>query len=305
MPIGPAAHKDSEKMVKLASAAHKICGLDNVSVPFDMTLEAEVLGAKIEYYEGQIKWPCIKEFQFKDPSEIKVPKDVSAAGRVPVVVKAIKMLKEEFGGKVPVNAYLDPPFTTVSSYMVDTVRFFVWMKKDPEKIHQFLKTALDVIIEIAQLYQEAGADIITFHEMGAPTDNISPKHFEEFVVPYLKEIVKHVKVPTVLNICCSTKLIIDNMVGVGCSAIAIDERTPVSAAREIADKIKPGYPIIGNISARGVLFLGPPEKIEESVKRCIDEGIDMVAPGCDFWIETPTEHIKVLVNATRKYGAKG
>jgi len=44
----PDAHFDPEKMAKLAAAAHKLCGLDMITVPFDMTLEAELRGAKIE-----------------------------------------------------------------------------------------------------------------------------------------------------------------------------------------------------------------------------------------------------------------
>ncbi len=28
----------------------------------------------------------------------------------------------------------------------------------------------------------------------------------------------------------------------------------------------------------------------------------MVCPGCDYWIETPTENIKAFVNAAVEYG---
>jgi uroporphyrinogen-III decarboxylase len=28
----------------------------------------------------------------------------------------------------------------------------------------------------------------------------------------------------------------------------------------------------------------------------------MVAPGCDFWLETPTAHIKAFVNAAIEFG---
>jgi len=38
------------------------------------------------------------------------------------------------------------------------------------------------------------------------------------------------------------------------------------------------------------------------VKRCIEDGVSVIAPGCDFWLETPTEHIKAFVKACIKYG---
>jgi len=298
----PGAHKDPVKMAKLGSAAHRLCGLDNVSIPFCMTVEAEVLGATINFHEDTIKWPSISKFQVKEPSDLKFPKDVSKAGRIPVILKAIKLLKKEFEGKVPVNAYLAPPFTSISSYLVDSITFLKWLKISPEKVHQFCKETLDIYIEIAQLYEDAGADVITFHEMGASTDNISPLHFDEFVRPYLSKIVKHLKSPIILNICGSSLMIIDKMIDCGVTAIAVDERTPIKKVRNIVDTIKSGYPIIGNIPAYNVIHAGPPERIKMAVKQVIDEGVDMVAPGCDFWLETPTEHIKAFVDAVAEYG---
>jgi [methyl-Co(III) methanol-specific corrinoid protein]:coenzyme M methyltransferase len=298
----PAAHKDPLKMAKLGSAAHRLCGLDNVSVPFCMTVEAEVLGARIDFHEDKIKWPSVREFHVENPSDLKFPKDVSKTGRVPVVVEAIKKLKEEFGGKVPVNAYIVPPFTSISSYLVDSITFLKWLRKAPENAHQFLEGTLDVYGEIANLYRDAGADVITLHGMGASNDNISPKHFDEFVKPYLKEIIKRLKSPTILNICGSASMIMDKMVECGASAIAIDERTPIKDAREKVDRIRQGYPIIGNVPSYGVIHQGPVEKISEAVKSCIEDGVSVVAPGCDFWIETPTEHIKAFVEACIKHG---
>ena len=298
----PAAHKDPLKMAKLGSAAHRLCGLDNVSVPFCMTVEAEVLGARIDFHEDKIKWPSVREFHVENPSDLKFPKDVSKTGRVPVVVEAIKKLKEEFGGKVPVNAYIVPPFTSISSYLVDSITFLKWLRKAPENAHQFLEGTLDVYGEIATLYRDAGADVITLHGMGASNDNISPKHFDEFVKPYLKEIIKRLKSPTILNICGSALMIVDKMVECGASAIAVDERTPIKDAREKVDRIRQGYPIIGNVPSYGVIHQGPVEKISEAVKSCIEDGVSVVAPGCDFWIETPTEHIKAFVEACIKHG---
>lgn len=299
----PDAHREPEKMAKLASAAHKLCGLDNITLPFDMTIEAEILGAQIEFFEGQVKWPTVKRFLAEDISNITIPKDVSTAGRIPVVVDAIKILKEHFDAKVPINVYVNPPFTSISSYLVDTITFLKCIRKSPNKIHELCEGTLHVFKDIIKTYEDAGADIITFHEMGGSTDNISPKDFEEFVKPYLKELINCTKVPTILNICGSAELIVDKMVECRAQAIAIDERTSIKKTKEIINKSYPGYPVIGNISSYGVIFQGPIERIKESVKNAIAEGVDMVAPGCDFWIETPTEHIKTFVEATIKFGA--
>jgi uroporphyrinogen-III decarboxylase len=51
-----------------------------------------------------------------------------------------------------------------------------------------------------------------------------------------------------------------------------------------------------------VIHLGPIERINEFVRNDIENGVDMVAPGCDFWLETPTEHVKAFVDAVINYG---
>ncbi|MEM3421292.1 MAG: uroporphyrinogen decarboxylase family protein, partial [Candidatus Hadarchaeum sp.] len=299
----PAAHKDPVKMAKLSSAAHRLCGLDNITVPFSTVVEAEVLGAVIDYREDRVRWPSIKEFRVKEISDLKFPEDVAKAGTVPVITEAIKLLKEEFGGRVPVNAFLVPPFTSLSSYLVDTISFLKCLIKEPEKVHDLCTAVLDVYIEIAELYQEAGADVITLHEMGASNDNISPDHFDEFVKPYLKKIIGRLSVPTVLNICGSAVRIVDKMAESGPSAIAVDERTSIREARKAIDRVRTGLPLVGNIPAYWVIHLGPVEKIREAVGKAIGEGVDMVSPGCDFWLETPTEHIRALVETTKELGS--
>jgi [methyl-Co(III) methanol-specific corrinoid protein]:coenzyme M methyltransferase len=297
----PAAHHDPGKMARLGSAAHRLCGLDNVSVPFCMTVEAEVFGSVIDFHEGSVRWPSIREFQIMEPSELEIPEDVSEAGRVPVVVEAIRLLKEEFGGVVPVNAYLAPPFTSISSYLVDSISFLKWLRRSPETVHEFCRATLDTYVEIAKLYEEAGADVITLHEMGASTDIISPAHFDEFVKPYLSEIIRQVKGPTVLNICGSTVTILESMVDCGASAIAVDERTHIRDARRLVDGKQTGYPIIGNIPAYDVIHAGPVERIGEAVDSAVRDGVDMVAPGCDFWLETSTDNVKAFVDAVVKH----
>jgi [methyl-Co(III) methanol-specific corrinoid protein]:coenzyme M methyltransferase len=298
----PFAHKDPEKMAKLASAAHRLCGLDNVSVPFDMTIEAEALGATINFHENTLRWPSIREFIKKDLSDLTLPQDVSKTGRIPLLVKAIEILKKEFHGKVPVNAFIAPPFTSISSYVVDTITFLKSLRTDPPRVHALLKGVVDFYAEIARLYQDAGADVITFHEMGGSTDNISPKHFEEFIVPYIKEVSASLKVPTILNICGSALPIIGKMLECGTNAIAIDERTPISKAKEVAEKANSNCVIIGNIPPHEIIHKGPVDAIRDAVRRAIEEGADMLAPGCDFWLETPTEHVKAFVDAAIEFG---
>jgi [methyl-Co(III) methanol-specific corrinoid protein]:coenzyme M methyltransferase len=301
----PKAHFDPEKMARLGAAAHKLCGLDNITIPFDMTMEAELMGARINYHEDKIKWPSMfpdLAFHAKEISDIKVPNDISTAGRVPTIISAIKILKKEFEGKVPVNVYITPPFTSISSYVVDSIDFLKMVRSNPQKIHGFIKASMPIYRELMKLFTDAGADIITFHEMGGSNDNVSPKQWDEFIKPYLKELISCTNLPVILNICGSALMIVDRMMECGAKGVAVDERTPIIKAKEIMNKINPKIPLIGNIPSFGIIHRGSPEDIKEIVKLVIDNGVDIVSPGCDFWLETPTDHIKALVDATKEIG---
>ncbi|MGQ9718968.1 MAG: uroporphyrinogen decarboxylase family protein [Nitrososphaerales archaeon] len=301
----PKAHFDPEKMARLGSAPYKVCGLDNITIPFDMTMEAELMGININYHEDKIKLPSMYPnlaFHAKEVSDIKVPKDVATTGRVPAIIGAIKILKKEFGGKVPVNVYIIPPFTSISSKAVDSVDFLKMVRSNPQKIHGFLKASMPIYRELMRLFTDAGADIITFHEMGGSNDNVSPKQWDEFIKPYLKELIECTKLPVILNICGSALMIVDRMIECGAKGIAVDEKTNIMKAKEIINKVNSKVVIMGNIPAFSIIHNGSPEEIRHFVKLVIDNGVDMVAPGCDFWLETPTEHIKAFVDATVELG---
>jgi [methyl-Co(III) methanol-specific corrinoid protein]:coenzyme M methyltransferase len=228
--------------------------------------------------------------------------DVLSSGRVQVVASAIKKLKEQYHLDMAVNAFMVPPFTSVSSYLMDTMNFYVAMKRNPKLIKDVLEAALPVYVEIAKVYQEAGADMITLHEMGASTDNIAPASFQEFSAPYVTQIVKAVKIPVVLNICGRADPIAAKMADTGAAGIAFDEKTDLVKVKEgLAGRTTV---VAGNIPPRDVLHNGPVSKIEEYVRKSVDNGVTLVGSGCDFWIETPSAHIKAMVDSVTRINSR-
>lgn len=276
----PDVHRNPEKMAKLGSAAHRVCGLEMITIPFDMVVEAEVFGVSIDYHEDKGKskydfWPSRRKPLSKLIVPLIVPDNIQNQGRVNVIVKAIKLLKEEFGGKVPINVQIIPPFTSLSYYILDTVSFFLSLVRKPDEVKTVLEEALPVYLELSKIYSEAGADIITLHDMGAHAKMINEIQFEQLVKPYLKRMTESLET-TILNICGPTIPFLKKMVECGATAITIDETNPMRDARSIVDKIKPGYSIIGNLSPRDLLAEGTPEQINESVKNLIREGVSLV-----------------------------
>ena len=61
----PEVHKDPKLLARLAAAAWEIIGLEGFKLPFDVTLEAEAFGAKIDF--GKIdQHPSVIKPAFKN-----------------------------------------------------------------------------------------------------------------------------------------------------------------------------------------------------------------------------------------------
>lgn len=304
----PEAHRNPELMARLALTGSRLAGLDSLTIPFDFMVEAEVLGAPIDFMEepasrGTMVWPTVKAFTVKEPSNVKPPQNVEEAGRIPVITKAIKLLKSEFEGVKPVNVVINAPFTCVGYYLANPAEFMRMLITNPEKVSEILETSAETFIRIAQAYEEAGADMITLHDMGASSAVISPQHFKTFAAPHLKSLIKTVKCKSILSICGPNLEIVENMVKTGADAIALDERTSLKEARKLVDKIRRGYPIAGNLSPR-LLASGSVDEVSDAVRRTLVEGVDLVAPGCDLLLQTPTRNLKAMVEAVEKYGRR-
>jgi len=304
----PEAHKNPVKMARLGSALHRLANLESAVVPFELTLEAEALGAPIEFFEDKIKWPTAKKFVAKTVRDLKLPSEPSEIiheGRVPVVCEAIRILKREFEGVIPVIAYVCCPFESISSYLMDSMEFFKKCKSEPETIHEFMRTTTPYYSEIAKAYKEAGADIITFREETVSLNNIHPKYFDDLVKPYLKDLIRQVKPPRILHACgqlYSPSLeMISKLVECGAEALTLEESTPMDKARQIVDGITTDYPLGGNIGSYRIIHQGSREEIVEMVQSAIKQGSDMPMPGCDFWLETPTKHVRAFVDAVQLY----
>src|SRR3989304_6247248 len=92
---------DSCKMASMAASTFQLFGFECAVVPFDMGVEAEVLGSKVNYYTHQteILYPTIVEHPAEkvEDLEVKVPSDLARSGRIPLVTEAIRILKKEIG----------------------------------------------------------------------------------------------------------------------------------------------------------------------------------------------------------------
>lgn len=297
-------HNDANMMANLAATSYKLFGYECAVVPFDMCVEAEVMGAKMNAYEDveQLLYPTIKEkaiLSEEDMKNVAVPQDVSAKGRVPVVTGAIRLLKDDIGSEVAIGAWVLGPFT-LAGQLIDLDMILKLSAKKVDLVNEMLDKLADVQIAILKAYIEAGADYVTVREMGATTDVISPRTFKRVIAPHLSKISAAItEVPTVLHICGAVDNIMAAMNECGYTALSIEKKTDLKKARETIGN----EPLLfGNVDPFGTITNGTPEDITQAVIEALEGGCDAIWPGCDLWPDTPLENLKTYVEAVAKYG---
>lgn len=303
----PEIHKDAEKIAKSGVESARMYNMDAVVVPYDMCWESEALGNTISLYEGSedILYPTIPTKNWEELDQVNITDNdiatIMTKGRMPLIPKAIKMVKELAPEKA-VGAWQLGPFT-MCGQTIELDKVLKGVFKHKKRIEEILDKFADMIIEIGKSLQAAGADFITLREMGAGADLLSPRTFKEMIKPRLTRILAAWKSPKVLHICGATDPIIEMMNECGADAISVDIKSTLKEARKK----------LGN----DVLFFGNfdvfklPCKEETTVDEAIhgimanlDGGVDAVWPGCDLWPDIKEENFRAMERTIREYGKK-
>ena len=300
----PEIHLDGHKMATAAASTPRLFGFECAVVPFDMGVEAEVLGCEVNYYahHTDILYPTILEKLAPkvEDLEIRVPEDLEGAGRVPVVTEAIRLLKKDLGDQVALGAWVLGPFT-LAGQIVELDDLLKMSFKKPDLVNRVLDALDELLIALAGIYKKAGADYLTVREMGATGDVLSRRMFGSLIQPHLERVFAGIESPKVLHICGDTNDVVAQMAQSGADAISVDQKNDLAATR---DNLGPDVILLGNLDPYNVLVMGKPEDVERSVKEIIASGADAIWPGCDIWPTVPAENVETLMATAKKYGSR-
>lgn len=294
-------HADPELMAESALTSASMYGMDGVVIPYDMATVAEAMGRGLTLYENSedILYPTVPN-KWETLEEVDIPDDFMSRARMPVVDKAFELVKKD---GMAVGAWVLGPFT-LAGQVIELGLLLKGAKKNKEKVEAFLEKMTDATITQAKHYESLGADYLTVREMGSGTDLLSPRMWKQLIQPNLKKIFEAITtIPTVNHICGSTDLIIEMMNECGADAVSVDQKNNLAESRE---KLGNDALILGNFDPYGMLCQADttPAKVEETMKKCIDDGADAVWPGCDLWPDIIEDNMKAYVNTIKEYGKK-
>jgi uroporphyrinogen-III decarboxylase len=314
------ARRDSIKMARAAASTYRVSGFGSAVVPLDLCVEAEALGARVDFKEGNegVGFPQVAGFLYttverfttdtrkhgdgKESQWLRPPQQgwtgrsdsVVQSGRIPVVVDAIRLLKEEVGEEIVIGAWVPGPFTLLS-LLVETGALYMSMRRSPEALHNALGFLSQVLASVGNAYHNAGADFLTIHEMGGSPGVLGPRLFEANVLPHLQFLTSALPRPAVLSACGRTNGAMKLLAASGADALSVDQTNDLARSREEV----PDALLFGNLDPVGLISQGTQLQITEAVESAIRSGADAVWPGCDLHLQTPLENLRALVNASK------
>jgi MtaA/CmuA family methyltransferase len=303
------AHRDAAKMARAAVSTYRISGFGSAVVPLDIYVEAEALGATIDFREDSERaaYPRVVEFLYKSVEEFNTKETtpalaggaregtkVETEGRVPLACEAIKLLKTDVGQEIAIGGYMPGPFTLLS-LLVETMDLYTTMRRRPEEVHPALEVTTSVLATVGKAYHEAGADFLTIHEMGGSPGVLGPNRFEEIVLPHLQALTSALPKPIVLSVCGNTNGSMKTLAASGADALSVDQTNDLAKSREEV----PDLLLFGNLDPVRLISQGTPDGITEAVKGVVRSGADAVWPGCDLYLSTPLENLRALVEAAK------
>lgn len=299
--------RNPERMADALIAGYREIGYDGIYVGWESSfnLVAESMGCKMRIGEDEI--PSVAESIVKDPSDIdkvKIP-DPEKDGRLPLHLRAISLVKDEVEDRVPIFRYIPGPLTLASLIRGPTL-LLMELIKNPTLVHELLDLTTEASKRFGLAAVDHGANIIVIADPTASSSVVSPKMFEEFSFPYVKEILAAIKrvgaIPS-LHICGKTEPILKKMSDTGAKILELDHLVDLAKAKKmVGDRVC----ILGNLEPSGSLLMGNPEDVENDARECIKKaaagGGFILSSGCEIPLDAPIKNIKAMVRAAEKYG---
>jgi len=292
----PEIHRDAGKMARAAASTFKLTGFPSAVAPLDMLVEAEALGAQIDFREnGEFEFPRVAKFLFSSAKALitegagntGIP---AKRGRIELVCDAIAGLKEDIGNEAVIGGLIPGPYTLLL-FLVEPAAMFTEMKKEPQTILDALLQLSSFLAKVGRAYRDAGADFITIHDMGGSPGFIGPAKYEQFVFPAEKQLIENLPKPRVLSVCGNTNKSMHLLAQTGADAISVDQTNDLAASRvALKDML-----LFGNLDPVQILWQGDTIQVTESVLRAEGCGVDAVWPGCDLVPQSPIENLKAMM----------
>ncbi len=283
---------DEEKLVQSLLEVNRLYKPDGQPVVFDLQLEAEILGCELRWAKDGP--PSVASHPLEDtmtvPCDCTLPTPES--GRMPLVLSAMRRMKQAVGDTTALYGLFCGPFTLASHLRGNDL--FMDMYDDEEYVEQLMEFCVKCGKAMTDMFADAGMDVIAI--VDPLVSQISSDHFETFLSKPYTELFEYIKQKGLFSsffVCGNATRNIDVMCQTKPDSISVDENVDIFAAKEICDKYN--VAIGGNIPLTSVMLHGTQQDnmkyVVDMLSKIGEYKNIIVAPGCDMPYAIPIENV--------------
>ena len=294
-------------LAKCQIEARKMIGHDAVFAVADLCVEAEAVGCGIAYPEDN--YPHVKEPVLQnhaDFNKLSLP-DPRKSGRMPEMLNAVRILKKETGGRVPVVAGACGPMT-LASRLMDIEKMLYMIVDEPARFRGILDYCGEVCFTWAFALAAEGADIVILSDPSSSPSILPAKVYREFPEGAVHSIFTRLKqaFPEKFTWYSVAGPVQNNTAIIGYSGAditTVDYVVPIETAIEYSGITA----INGNVKPLLFLEAGPDEIYAEARKLFPAARVRerfILGSGCEIPLYSDAENIKALVRAAEDEKAR-
>jgi uroporphyrinogen decarboxylase len=270
-----------------------------IAVVDDFGIKWAFSGVVFQPSEGPIKHPeDIDSLELPDPDDQRK-------------YYSLKAIVQKFKGRKAIVFLSHDGFEHswyLSGGIMNYLRLYVLNPKAAKRLVERVWSYKERVMKNAV---ELGADILLTGDDYASRDRVmmSPKHFKEFIAPYLQkavEIAKKNNMPFIKHTDGNLWEVMDTIIGTG-----IDGLHPLEPVADMdIGKVKQRYgdriAVIGNIDCSYVLPRGTVNEVSDAVKETIAKGSPggghILSSSNSIHLGVNPENYRTMVKVARKYG---
>ncbi len=304
----PDFFRDGAAMAEGQIQAWRRFGHDVLLIENGTAALAEACGVQVQYLDDSA--PVAKEPAINSLDEVDdlVLPDPYRAPNLRELLEATRIVVEQIGDQAFIVGRADQgPFSLASeirglgNFMMDLA-----LGKQEEQVHKLLDFCRQVVYNYTLAQIDQGAHCTSIGDSPSGPDLISPKHYQEYAYPHVRQLVEDLKKKDILlsyHICGNATPIISQMVSTGAAILEIDQKADMQVCKDAA---RNKSTLLGPIDPSETMVNGTPDLVAEQCREALEVlapgGGFILGPGCALPAITPDDNIDAMIYTAHKYG---
>ncbi len=275
-------------------------GADAAILFADILLIIETLGLNLTFEKGD--GPRIHD-PVRTAEDLRRVREVDP-DELGYVYEAVRQIRAALKPEVALIGFAGAPFT-VASYMVEggSTREFIHTKRlmyaEPQAWHELMGYLARGTNAYLRRQVAAGAQAVQLFDSWV--GNLSPADYEEYVLPYSRQALAGLDVPTI-HFGRGTGLLLEKLRSAGGDVIGVDFMTPIADARQRLGK---DVPVQGNLDP--AVLLSGRDVIRAKTRQIVDDAGSLghiFNLGHGIVPQTPVDDVKFLIDLVHELSSK-